>query len=205
MSTAETQARMTAEEFLALPDTGNDRQLIRGRLMEKPMTYRNRMHAWVEAKLAYLLNRWLFEQSSPAGDVFAGEVGCFLRRDPDTIVGIDVAYFARDVLERASSSTTIIEGPPLLSVEILSPLDKQEEIHAKVREYLDGGVRQVWLVDPYFRTVQVHAAGRSPEMFNDQQTLAGGDLLPGWQVAVAELFPPADETRPSGASRRKGE
>jgi hypothetical protein len=41
-------------------------------------------------------------QSSPPGDVFAGEVGCLLRRDPDTIVGIDVAYFARGVLQRAS-------------------------------------------------------------------------------------------------------
>ena len=88
------------------------------------MTYRNRMQAWVEAKIAYLLNRWLFEQSSPPGDVFAGEVGCLLRRDPDTIVGIDVAYFARGVLQRASSSTTIIEGAPLLAVEILSPSEQ---------------------------------------------------------------------------------
>ena len=74
-----------------------------------------------------------------------------------------------------------------------------------MREYLDSGARQVWLVDPYFRTVQVHAAGRSPEMFNEQQPLAGGDLLPGWQVAVAELFPPMDETRPSASNTRKGE
>ncbi|MCO6458614.1 MAG: Uma2 family endonuclease [Pirellulaceae bacterium] len=189
MSTTQAKTRMTAEEFLALPDQGTDRQLLRGRLMEKPMTYRNRTHAWVEARVALLLGNWLATQNPPAGELFSGEVGCVLRRDPDTIVGIDVAYFDCQTVEGSGSATTLIEGPPVLAVEILSPSDRQEDIHAKVREYLEAGTRQAWVVDPYFRTVTVHGSGRPPEMYNEQQSLRGGDLLPGLELPVKEMFP----------------
>lgn len=190
MSAIQAETRITAEEFLALPDDGTDRQLIRGRLMEKPMTYRNRTHAWVEARVAFLLGTWLATRQPPHGELFSGEVGCVLSRNPDTIVGIDVAYFASDVAGRDSASSTLIQGPPLLAVEILSPSDRQEEIHAKVRAYLEAGTRLVWVVDPYFRTVQVHAPGTPPEMCNDQQMLRGGDVLPGLELPVCEMFPP---------------
>ena len=53
---------MTAEEFLALPDDGMERDLIRGEIREKPMTRRNRDHSGVEAKIAALLIIWLLQQ-----------------------------------------------------------------------------------------------------------------------------------------------
>ncbi|MCO6455924.1 MAG: Uma2 family endonuclease [Pirellulaceae bacterium] len=189
MSATQAETRMTAEEFFALPDDGTDRQLIAGRLLEKPMTYRNRTHAWVEARITFLLGHWLATQQPLAGELFSGEVGCVLSHERDTIVGIDVAYFARETVRGSSASLTLIAGPPLLAVEILSPSDRQEEIHAKVRAYLEAGTRLVWIVDPYFRTVQVHSPGTPPAMCNDRQTLQGGDVLPGLELPVGELFP----------------
>lgn len=157
---------MTADEFLALPDDGKERWLIRGQLREKDdaMTYRNRFHSWVEARIAHLLSLWLQDQPRPHGAVHSGEVGC--RLTPDTVVGIDAAFFSADTIARQSDETTVIEGAPVLAVEVLSPSDKVEEINEKITEYLACGVEMVWIVDPYMRAVQVHRPASPPEMFN---------------------------------------
>lgn len=179
---------MTTEELLSLPDDGMERELIRGELREKPMTKRNRWHARTEAKLSYLLNAWLTGQSEPRGAVYSGEVGCILRRDPDTTVGIDVAYVSAEMAAREEDGTTLLDGPPLLAVEILSPSDKQEDINEKVDEYLASGVELVWVVDPHFRTVTVHRRGAEPELFNVLQQLSGEPHLPGLNVPVSSIF-----------------
>ena len=189
MSTADT-ALMTAEEFLALPDDGKERWLIRGQLREKDeaMTYRNRFHSWVEAQIAFLLNLWLQDQPHAQGAVHSGEVGC--RLTLDTVVGIDAAFFSAETIAHQSDETTIIDGAPVLAVEILSPSDRVEEINEKIGDYVACGVRMVWIVDPYLRTVQVHRPDAAPGMFNVEQTLPGGDVLPGLEIAVADCFPP---------------
>lgn len=180
---------MTAEEFLALPtDDGIDRELIRGQLRERPMTYRNRWHGRVEARTAALLIIWLDNNPPAKGVVYSGEIGTILRHDPDTIVGIDVALFPPAVVERQTEVTTLIDGIPLLAVEILSPSDRNDEVREKVQDYLAAGVRLVWVIDPYFQTVQVHRPDAKPESFNTDQVLTGGPDLPGLQIPVARLF-----------------
>src|SRR6266849_8839900 len=128
-------ALMTAEEFLALPSDGVERWLIRGQLREKLMTYRNRWHSRIEAQIVYILKRWLELQALPRGEVYSGEVGCRLSRNPDTIVGIDVAYVSAELAALEPKDTTIIDGVPTLAVEILSPSDKEEEVNEKVDQY----------------------------------------------------------------------
>ena len=144
----------------------------------------------VRGRITHLLWTWLADQPVSHGAIYSGEVGCVLRHDPDTIVGIDVAYFSREVAEGQTSRSTLIEGVPLLAVEVLSPSDRQSDVHEKVSLYLEVGVQTVWIADPFFRTVQVHRHGAAPELFNEEQTLPGGDVLPGLRIAVADLFIP---------------
>jgi Uma2 family endonuclease len=179
---------MTVVEFLALPDDGVERDLIRGELRERFMTRRNRWHAKVEAKIAYLLHRWRAGLPQPRGEVYSGEVGCVLRRNPDSTVGIDVVYAAAEVASHASDETTMLDGPPILAVEILSPNDTIEQIGEKVDEYRAAGVALVWLVDPHFRTIMVHQQDKPPVLFNADQTIDGDPHLPGFHLAVREIF-----------------
>lgn len=179
---------MTTEELLDLPEDGVDRELIRGVLRERPMTRRNPRHAGTEARIATLLSNWVMRQPSPRGRVYSGEVGVRLRRNPDTTVGIDVAYFSADAVAANAAAVSLLEGPPVVAVEILSPSDVQEDVLDKVAEYLDAGVKLVWVVEPRFRTVTVYQRGADPVMFNATQELDGGPHLPGFRVAVAELF-----------------
>ncbi len=182
---------ITLEEFLALPDDGVYREVIRGKLREyrgDEMTRRNKKHTKVEAAIAYLLRRWLDQQPPRTGEVHSGEVGCIIRHDPLTTVGIDVAYFDYDVANDDSSGSSFIGGPPILAVEILSPSDTIEAVTEKVEEYLALGVAYVWVVNPRFRTVEVFRPDAEPQLFNVQQTLTADPVLPGFSTPVRAIF-----------------
>src|SRR5262245_36345297 len=111
---------MTTEQLLELPDNGVERELIRGQLLEIPMTKQSRPHSRLEAKIAALLEIWLQRQSKPRGEVLSGQAAFRLRRDPDSTVGIDVAYMDADLAARTPVKAKFVDGPPVLAVEILS-------------------------------------------------------------------------------------
>jgi Uma2 family endonuclease len=179
---------MSTEELLAMPEDGVDRDLIRGQLREKPMTRRNPLHSGATANVAYLLAAWIRSQPRPRGEVLCGEAGFRLRRGPDTTVGIDVAYISPELAASTPRNAKLVDGPPILAVEILSPSDKQEEITDKVQEYLNAGVPLVWVIDPVFRTVLVHRSGAEPKLFNTREELSAEPHLPGLRIKVAEIF-----------------
>jgi Uma2 family endonuclease len=186
---------MTTEELLAMPEDGVERFLIRGQLWEiRPgpeengMTKRNRAHSRVMARVTHLLERWREVQAEPRGEVACGEAGFILRHDPDSTVGIDVAYVSPDTLAVQTDQTTLYDGPPVLAVEILSPSTTHEEMTAKVRDYLDCGVRLVWVVNPDFQTVTILRPGTPAAALDVHGTITGDPELPGFSCPVADFF-----------------
>jgi Uma2 family endonuclease len=179
---------MTAEVLMGLPEDGIHRELIRGELRETPMTARNRKHSRVEARITHILNKWLDDRPEPKGELVCGEAGFRLKCDPETLVGIDVAYASADLVAATVDKAVFYDGPPVLAVEVLSPSDRQQDVVEKVGLYLEVGT-VVWVVDPYFRTVTVHRAGHEATAFNANQELSGEPDLPGFRVRVAEFFP----------------
>lgn len=81
-----------------------------------------------------------------------------------------------------------IDGAPALAVEILSPSDTQEDITAKVQDFLAAGAALVWVVEPVFRTVTVYRPDSQPELFNQDQELRGDPHLAGLRLKVADIF-----------------
>jgi Uma2 family endonuclease len=173
--------------MLAMPANGVERELIQGELLEKPMTRHNPHHARTETKVAFYLQGWLEQQPEPRGEVMTGEVGVRRRRNPDTTVGIDVVYVSAELAAATPEGASLIDGPPVLAVKILSPWNDWEEGPRKVREYRQAGV-VVRLLDPVLRTVVVYRPNAEPEMFNSRQELSGEPYLPGFRVPVARLF-----------------
>ncbi len=188
MAVAEATEWMTTEQMLALPDDGVERWLIRGQLREKPMTVRNRWHSEIMALTTTSLVNWLKQQPEPRGSVLCGEVGVRLTRDPDTTVGVDVAYVSAEVAALHADDSTLIDGPPILAVEILSPSNTQDEIDEKIDQYLAAGVALVWIIHPRRRTVTIYRPDAEPQLVNVGQELTGEPHLPGFRVAVADLF-----------------
>lgn len=188
MATAELVKPLTTADLLAFPDDGIDRWLIRGDLREEPMTKRNRWHSIVLVVLSRLLDEWRI-RSGAGGYFMGGEAGCILSHDPDTAVRIDVAYFSQEVIDRQGDETTLVDGAPILAVEIHSPSDTQQNIREKTDVYLDSGVKLVWNVDPHSKTITVVGQDRLPTLYNISQTITGEPWLPGLSIAVKDVFP----------------
>jgi Uma2 family endonuclease len=179
---------MTTEEFLALPDDGAERWLIRGAVREfGGSTLRPRDHARVTARLAQLFGNWLDAQPPPRGELHGGAT-CRLRRDPDVIVPADVAFVSAPVACNQPEDLRLIDGVPLLVAEVLSPYDEDADVHDKIEVYLEAGVPLVWVVSPRDRTVRVCRQGAEMESFNVSQELSGESHLPGFRVRVASIF-----------------
>jgi Uma2 family endonuclease len=177
----------SADDLIAMPDDDVRREIIRGELREAPMTRRNKIHGRVEATIAKLLGNWCDQTPEPRGEVVSGEAGFRIRRDPETFVGIDVAYVSPELIAADDPTRPYYDGPPVLAVEVLSPSDTHGAIVEKVRAYLDAGV-VVWEVDPDFRTIRIHRPGQAPVMLNVEHELAADPELPGFRVPVARVF-----------------
>jgi Uma2 family endonuclease len=181
---------MTTAEFLALPqDDGVERLLIKGELLEYPMPYRNRYHSRTMTRVARFLDVWADTQPEPRGQVLTGDAGVRLATDPDTTFGIDVAYVSAEVMARQSDDeSTIVYGLPELAVEILSPGELMERHEGKLDAYLEAGVKLVWVLNPWRKTVTAFRPGADPVFFAGRQEVIAPDVLPGFRVPAADLF-----------------
>jgi Uma2 family endonuclease len=79
---------------------------------------------------------------------------------------------------------------PELVVEVASPTDEAEALLAKAHEYLEAGVLLVWLVYPRLRVLYAYESAIRFRVFTATDDLDGGDVLPGFRVPMAQLFPP---------------
>ena len=142
-------------------------------------------HGSIISKINARLERFVEENS--LGWVMGAETGFQIGHNPDTVRAPDVAFISR---ARCLSGLpeAFFQGAPDLAVEVLSPGDRASKVLAKVQVWLSAGCSQVWLVDPATRTVTVHRRADQIERFGAGDELPGGDLLPGFRLAVAEIF-----------------
>jgi Uma2 family endonuclease len=93
-------------------------------------------------------------------------------------------------------------GPcsPALAVEVLSPSNTAKEMQRKRKEYFFGGTRVVWIVDEATRTVEVWTSPDECVTLSEDETLDGGELLPGFRLPLREIF--VDPPRSTKKKRR---
>jgi Uma2 family endonuclease len=189
MSTATPERLMTSDDLFAMrPSQNVDRWLFRGQLRESKVTKRNPSHSAAVMTIGKLLGNWLDKQRSPHGRLYGGETCFRIRKDPETNVGIDVAVSTPTQAARTSRTASYVDGAPILAVEVLSPYDKLSDIAETIEEYLDCGVKVVWIVDPRLETVTIHRPSADPVMVNRSQELVGGKDLPGFRCQVSDIF-----------------
>ena len=179
MSTTTTHL-MTAEEFANMPDDGLRHELIKGELLT--MSVPKLLHGLVTMNLSVLLYNHV--KANNLG-VVVGESGFHLESGPDTVLGPDVAFVARDRIGTIPDS--FYSGAPDLAVEVLSPSDRKGKVERKTALWLELGARSVWNVNPRKRTVEVFHADGNRWLFHESDELVD-DTVPGVRVAVSEIF-----------------
>ncbi|HJZ90384.1 MAG TPA: Uma2 family endonuclease [Gemmataceae bacterium] len=200
MTTATATTWMTADEFYDLvhrpENAGRWFELVRGEVIELPPP--TRIHGVVTENISFHLGLYIRQRRK--GYVTTNDAGTILERDPDTVRGPDVAYFT-DAQAFRDLHPKYGEHPPLLAVEVLSPDDRVNRVLGKVDDYLNNGVRMVWLVDPEDQTVRIFRPSQPPQTLTANQDLDGGDVLLGFRCPIRELFVlPEEEPAPPAPS-----
>ena len=101
----------------------------------------------------------------------------------------DAAWISQERYDalRSGEYTSTIPGAPDFVVEVRSRTDNVTAGLAKMREWMDGGARLGWYIDPYARRVYIYRAGREVEVLEDPETLFGEDVLSGFVFEVRRL------------------
>ena len=175
---------MTADELLAMPDDGWRYELLKGELIRMPPP--GGEHGEVTMELASPLH--LHVKQNSLGKVYAAETGFKLESDPDTVRAPDIAFVRREVFEKTGRLEGYRQGAPDLVVEVLSPSDSMKKVEAKVAQWLEAGARMVWVVSPKLRTITVYRSLTDIVVLTEKDTLDGGDVVPGFQIRLAEIF-----------------
>ena len=186
MTTAQktTPKLVTADELLEMDSRDIKGELIRGVFCEK-------MSAKVKhGQVAISLGSFLFTHVRPRrlGRVIGTDAGVLLERNPDTVREPDIGFISAERLPLEADIPGYLEVIPDLVTEIISPSDRPTQIHDKTRMWLSYGVRIVWEVYPERREVRVHRLGQPYTVLGEDDTLDGGDVLPGFSIPVRDIF-----------------
>jgi Uma2 family endonuclease len=180
---------LTIEEFwgiLSLPENeGRQFELITGAIEEMPpSSYLNSMVA--AAFVSYLA---AYARENNRGFVSGADGGYALA--PDTVFVPDAGFVSRERLVDFSSK--IFPGAPDLAVEVISPSETHPMVLNKVRRYLQAGTQIVWAAYAEEQIVNVYRLLSDGELavqtLGIDDHLEGGAALPGFSVALLNIFP----------------
>jgi Uma2 family endonuclease len=135
--------------------------------------------------LKRLLYRYLDEQDL---GILVGEQGPF-RLWPGLVRIPDVSFISwKQLPNRKIPKKAIPDLYPDLAVKVLSRKNTKAEINRKLYEYFRSGTQLAWVVDPRKRNVRVHTAAEQSFLLTEDQSLDGGDVLPGLSLPLRDLF-----------------
>lgn len=175
---------ITADQLWDMPHHGGRSELVNGELRHMPPT--GPEHGSVTYELGFLLG--VHVRAKKLGKLFAAETGFVIRQNPDTLRAADITFVSTARIPATGLPKKFWRIAPDLAVEVASPSDTLSEIEEKIDDWLDGGTQLVWLVSPTRRTVTVYRKGQSPRVVEAQDVLTGDDIVPGFSVAVADIF-----------------
>jgi Uma2 family endonuclease len=168
------------EAFVNLPENADARfELINGEIIDVPS---NPLASVIAMRIVGFI--FMFLQKGKADGHVSGEGGGFI---------IDGQVFAPDVAYMRDLPTNkgFENQPPLLAVEVISDPNngnEQIDLRRKLAHYRNAGV-VAWVVDYIARKVEVHLPDNTVSLYDDTMTIPGGDVLPGFELPVKDIFP----------------
>jgi len=179
-------ARITLDEFLALPEQKPALEYIDGEVVQKmaPVTE----HVILQLQFRDLVDgfgrpRKLARAFPELRESYAGK---------STIPDVSVFTWARLPRTPGGGWSNEVGEPPDLTFEVLSPGQSATDLLVRCLWYVANGVRVALYADPSRRVVVAFRAGAEPLAFVEKGALALHDVVPGFSLDVAELFAALD-------------
>lgn len=181
---ATTTKLMTAEDLAQLPDDGCRYELIRGELL--CMSPAGGRHGRIQSHLHVAVATYV--QQHGLGECYGAETGFLLSRDPDVVLAPDLAFISRERVPTGDDEIGFPAVSPDFVAEIVSPSDRSRDVVAKAHEYLEAGVKMIWLVNPQDQMVTIFEPEKPPYTLTRDDELTGGDVLPDFTLPLSTLF-----------------
>jgi Uma2 family endonuclease len=157
-------------------------ELIDGVLVEKAVSYETAMLA---LEIGRLLGNFVRPRKLGwvlGADGFVWIQGRHLRAP-------DVHFTRRDQLPgQRIPASGFPEVAPALVVEVFSPGNTRGEMDLKRKHFFRAGTELFWIVYPRDQQIEVYTDPQTYRILDRDDTLDGGQVLPGFSVKVAELF-----------------
>lgn len=185
-------AHMTLDEFMRRYSADGPFEIIGGKIVN--MTPQVTRSARIAVRLLRVLTDYVYDHA--LGEVFM-EAPFVLSIESKWVAVSrvpDVMFVEAKRLAQLAEADPDWETKPLalvpdLVAEIVSPTDSLTDVEKKIARYLDDGVRLVWLIEPEGQTVTIYTPGsKQLTRLSAEDTLTGGDVVPGFEMAVAGLF-----------------
>jgi Uma2 family endonuclease len=102
----------------------------------------------------------------------------------------DVAWISNERLATISASELkkFAHVCPDFVIELMSESDELEDLQAKMKKWIENGVRLAWLIDPKKRETRVFFETKETKMVKFKEILSGYDVLPGWELILEEII-----------------
>jgi Uma2 family endonuclease len=172
----------TVEEFEQIADSAENAErlleLVNGEIIEKDAT---ELRSVVAGNILSAL--WAFVKQLHMGRVL-GRVTYHKPGDVYHLLNPDVSFSSA---QRPVLKVGYVPEMPDLVAEVKSPADNLEQLRRKVLYFLANGTKLVWLVIPEKRLIEVYAPD-DEQVLTEGDTLNGGDVLPGFEMPVRDVF-----------------
>jgi Uma2 family endonuclease len=170
---------LTIDDFERLPaEAARNHELVDGELID--VSGNTPRHNLLRDRLLSLLLRWAADGG--AGTAIAEQEFDFL----GNAHGPDIGFFGIGKQKLVDLDRRVQRFVPDLAIEIASESDTYDGLLRKKERYRRAGTAEVWLISVQNREIARYAEGQD-RILRANDVLSTG-LLPGFSVAVAELF-----------------
>lgn len=173
------------QQFCEMPEN-RDRlfEFIDGEIIEKMPSFEP---SELATEIIYYFKHYL--KQNPIGRLTGPDGSYIMSDDDDSDVFIpDVGYISNERLGKTPDCEVPV--PPDLAVQIKSPTDRLRAIRRKAEKYLSYGTRMVWVIFPETKTIEVYdIESEDVQILGIGDILSGGNVLPGFTLAVKDIFP----------------
>lgn len=150
------RAHATEADLLRMPKDGRKYELVDGQIRVSPA---GGQHGLIIVELTARL--LAFVKRARLGYVFESSTG--FRLPKGNVRSPDISFVARGRFKKEIVPKGFIPFPPDLAVEVLSPEDRPRFVLDKVGEYLDAGVRMVWVLPGGAQRFRLPVAHQRPD------------------------------------------
>ena len=138
---------------------------------------------------AKLISRFIvWNEQTNLGEVFDSSTGYKLPSGANRSPDVSWIEKSRWNSLTPKQKEKFIPLAPDFALELMSPTDYLINTQAKMKEYLDNGVKLGWLINPKAKQVEIYRLEQDVELLDYPQAISGEDILPGFTLDLTNIF-----------------